>query len=75
MLTLHLNNELEQQFNTFSRQSGQSCEQTLKDLVVDYLEDCQDILQAEQIIKAIDNGSEQVFTLDEAKKKLYELAS
>ena len=70
MLTLNLNNELEQEFNTIAEQSGKSTQQVLKGLVLDYLEDCHDILNAEQTLKEIDAGTEKVFTLEEAKKEL-----
>ena len=75
MLTLDIEADIEQQLNAIAKQSGKPTEQLLKEMVLDYLDDYQDTLEAEKILKAIDNGTEKVFSLAEAKKRIHDLAS
>ena len=75
MLTLNINDTVEQEFNALIKKQGKSSERVISDLILEYLEDYKDTLKAEDTIKKINEGTEQVLNLDEAEKLLYELAN
>jgi len=73
MLTLELTPQLEQEFKATAEKSGKSAAQILKELALEYLEDAQDIKEAEQVLKNIENGTDELLSLEEANKLLNEL--
>ena len=75
MLTLNINDTVEQEFNALIKKQGKSSERVISDLILEYLEDYKDTLKAEDTIKKINEGTEQVLNLDEAEKLLHELAN
>ena len=68
MLTLDLNQQLETDLIATAKESGKTVTELLKELAVEYLEDCQDIKAVEQVLKDIENGTDELLSLEEAKK-------
>lgn len=74
MLTLDLNQQLETDLIATAKESGKTVSELLKELAVEYLEDIQDVKEAEQVLKNIENGTDELLSLEEARK-IYALDS
>jgi len=68
MLTLELTPQLEQEFKATAEKSGKSAAQILKELALEYLEDSQDSQAVEQVLKDVENGTDEFLSLEEARK-------
>lgn len=74
MITLDLDQTLEQEINAIALSTGKNSVQFLTEIIKSYLEDRYDVELAEQAIKEINSGEVKVLSLVEARKLYDELA-
>jgi predicted DNA-binding protein len=73
MITLDLDQTLEQEINDIASSTGKNPGQFLTEIIKVYLEDRHDAKLAEQALKEIDSGEAKVLSWDEVKAGLYDL--
>lgn len=74
MLTLEFPPQLEQEIVATAKESGKTVTELLKELAVEYLEDSQDIKAVEKVLIDIKNGTDEILSLEDARK-IYALDS
>ena len=70
MLTLDLNNALEQELNDLANQSGKTVAQLLKDVITEYLEDCHDAALGDAVMDARAKGDSITISFEEWERQL-----
>lgn len=73
MLTLELNNTLEQELHDLATQRGKPVSQLLKEMVAEYLEDIHDAALGDAAMDALARGESTIVSFEEVKRQLNEL--
>ncbi len=67
MLTLQLPKEKEERLSFFAKEEGKDMNFLVKEAVLSFIEDLEDIHTAEKIIQRVRNGEEETIPLSEVK--------
>lgn len=73
MLSLALDNSIEQEFSQLAQQSGKPIEQFLKDVLLEYLEDIHDAALGDAAMERLKKGESFTVPFSEVKRQLNEL--
>jgi len=70
MITLDLEQTIEQELNDIAQTAGKNAGQVVTDIILSYLEDRHDALLAEQAIDELMAGEDNTITLNELKQRI-----
>jgi len=75
MITLDLDQTIEQEINNIAQTTGRNTGQVLTDIILAYLEDRHDALLAENAIDELMKGEDHTITLAELEQRIHGLDS
>jgi len=70
MLTVRLPEEIENRLNALAEQTGRPKSYYVKEAIENYLEDMEDIFDAETVYRKVLEGKEDISTLEDVEKRL-----
>lgn len=73
MLTVTISNGLDEKLASAAKTQGKTVDQILNTLIAEYLEDLEDVRQAETALRRVESGESQLVDWQEAKKYLYNM--
>lgn len=69
-LTVRLPNELQQRLDHLATQTGRAKSFYVKEALVAYLEDLEDLLLANAVLERVRSGKEKVYSLEDVENEL-----
>jgi len=73
MININLNNDLSRAIESLALHQHESVEKIINDALIEKLEDYRDIKAAEQILKQIDSGEEELISWEQVKAELNDM--
>lgn len=70
MLTVDLPADLESKLNVLAKQFGKTQADFIQEAVIEYLNDLEDLMIAEQRLRDVQSGKSQTYTLEEVEREL-----
>jgi RHH-type rel operon transcriptional repressor/antitoxin RelB len=70
MLAIRLPEDIEARLETLAKRTGRSKTFYARQAILEYLEDMEDLYLAEQVVRRIESGEEQVHSLEEVEARL-----
>lgn len=70
MLAIRLPEEIEERLETLVKRAGRSKAFYVREAVLAYLEDIEDLYLAEQVVRRIESGEESTSSLDDVEARL-----
>jgi RHH-type rel operon transcriptional repressor/antitoxin RelB len=70
MLAIRLPEDIEARLETLAKRTGRSKTFYARQAILEYLEDMEDLYLAEQVVRRIERGEEQVHSLEEVEARL-----
>jgi len=73
MININLNNDLSRAIENLALHQHESVEKIINDALIEKLEDYRDIKAAEQILKKIDSGEEELISWEKVKAEINDM--
>lgn len=69
-ISIRLPEDIESRLDALAKRTGRSKTYYMRQAILEYLEDMEDLYLAEQALQRIRNGEERTLTLEEVEKRL-----
>lgn len=69
-ISIRLPEDIESRLDALAKRTGRSKTYYMREAILEYLEDMEDLYLAEQVLQRIRNGEERTLTLEEVEKRL-----
>lgn len=69
-ISIRLPEDIESRLDALAKRTGRSKTYYMREAILEYLEDMEDLYLAEQALQRIRNGEERTLTLEEVEKRL-----
>ena len=70
VINIELPQSMKQQLEKIARRNHRTADECARDALLQYIEDAEDLYEAERILRRVRSGWERTFTLDEVSRRL-----